>query len=126
VTQFETVIKWIETFDADHKPDLWLSLINEEYRELQEAIAEGDEIAIADAMADLQWVMHGYSYSLRHDADAIFAEVERSNNSKLGLDGLPIRREDGKIMKGPNYSAPQLEPFVIAARASRARDGRLV
>lgn len=124
MTNFDTVVRWIKAFEADHKPDLWLKLIREEYQELEDAITDGDEIAIADAIADLEWVMHGYSYSLRHDADAIFQEVKRSNFSKMGEDGHPIKRGDGKIMKGPNYSPPALESFIEVAVATRARDER--
>ena len=42
----------------------------------------------------------------------VFDEVHRSNMSKLGSDGKPIYREDGKVLKGPNFSPPNLEKFL--------------
>ena len=53
-----------------------------------------------------------YSYTKDMNFEGAFREVHRSNMSKLGTDGRPVRRLDGKILKGPNYSKPRLEPFV--------------
>jgi predicted HAD superfamily Cof-like phosphohydrolase len=100
---------------------LRVSLIDEENRELAEALARGDAVEALDALCDLQYVLDGAFLALGfHRAkDAAFAEVHSSNMSKLGADGKPVVREDGKILKGPNYRRPQLQPF-IAASASPA------
>jgi predicted HAD superfamily Cof-like phosphohydrolase len=47
-------------------------------------------------------------HGLQDKIEEVFAEIQRSNMSKLGADGKPIYREDGKVMKGPNYSPPDL------------------
>ena len=74
-----------------------------------------DLVEAADALADLDYVVQGSNLVFGLPAEALAAEVHRSNMSKLGTDGLPIRREDGKIMKGPNYSPPDLAPIIVAA-----------
>jgi len=74
-----------------------------------------DLVEAADALADLDYVVQGSNLVFGLPAEALAAEVHRSNMSKLGADGLPIRREDGKIMKGPNYSPPDLAPIIAAA-----------
>lgn len=89
-------------------------LIQEELRELAVAMVEQDEVATLDALIDLQYVLDGAFLQLGFASvkDAAFAEVHRSNMSKLGADGKPIRRADGKVLKGPNYTPPNLEQFV--------------
>jgi predicted HAD superfamily Cof-like phosphohydrolase len=52
------------------------------------------------------------TYAQKYNFEGAFKEVHRSNMSKLGLDGKPVKRLDGKILKGPSYSAPNLIPFV--------------
>ena len=92
---------------------LRISLIAEEFGEYQDALAAGDLVKIADALADLSYVVVGSAVA--HGLtrfDEIFAEVHRSNMSKLGEDGQPIRRDDGKVLKGPNWTPPQLEPLL--------------
>lgn len=87
------------------------SLIEEELGELMTAMAAWDEVGTFDALCDLQYVLDGAFLSLGYYRmkDDGMAEVHRSNMSKLGEDGKPIRRDDGKIMKGPNFSKPDLE-----------------
>jgi predicted HAD superfamily Cof-like phosphohydrolase len=90
---------------------LRIELLREELAELKEALDEGDEVGVLDALTDLQYVLDGAYLSLGYHAlkNAAFAEVQRSNMSKLGRDGKPIvRPEDGKILKGPDYSPPDL------------------
>jgi predicted HAD superfamily Cof-like phosphohydrolase len=90
-------------------------LLQEELDELKEALADGDAVETLDALTDLQYVLDGAFLSLgMHGVkDAAFAEVHRSNMSKLGEDGKPILREsDGKVLKGPNYFKPDLHKFV--------------
>ncbi|MGB4058309.1 MAG: nucleoside triphosphate pyrophosphohydrolase family protein [Alphaproteobacteria bacterium] len=104
---------------ADPKTnDLRINLIAEELEELQEALKNGDIVETLDALIDLQYVLDGafLSFGLHDVKEAAFAEVHRSNMSKLGEDGKPIRREsDGKVLKGPNYFVPNMARFIKAA-----------
>lgn len=90
--------------------ELRTELLDEELNELCAAIAMKDAVGVLDALTDLQYVLDGayLSLGLHRWKDAALAEVHRSNMSKLGADGKPIRREDGKILKGPNYTPPDL------------------
>jgi len=63
---------------------------------------------VAKELADLLYVVYGTAASLGIDIDEVFAEVHRSNMSKVGPDGVPLYREDGKVLKGPNYTPPNL------------------
>ena len=95
---------------------LRINLLAEELEELKEALAAGDVVEVLDALTDLQYVLDGayLSFGLHDVKTAAFDEVHRSNMSKLGEDGKPIRRpEDGKVMKGPNYFKPDISQFVM-------------
>jgi predicted HAD superfamily Cof-like phosphohydrolase len=101
--------------------DLRINLLAEELDELKEALAASDIIEVLDALTDLQYVLDGayLSFGLHHVKDAAFEEVQRSNMSKLGEDGKPIRREsDGKILKGPNFFEPDLSQFIKDKKAA--------
>ena len=63
-------------------------------------------------LADLRYVTEGCAVSLGLPIDAAYAEVHRSNMSKLGPDGRPIYREDGKVLKGPGYTEADMTPFI--------------
>ena len=92
--------------------DLREALIREELEEYLVAARSGDIVETADALADLAYVVIGSAVA--HGLgrfDEIFAEVHRSNMSKLGADGKPIYREDGKVLKGPNFTPPSLAQF---------------
>lgn len=94
---------------------LRINLLQEELDELKEALANDDPQETLDALIDLQYVLDGafLSFGMQAMKDIAFDEVHRSNMSKLGADGKPIRRpEDGKVMKGPNYFAPDLSKFI--------------
>ncbi len=94
---------------------LRINLLQEELDELKEALANNDPQETLDALIDLQYVLDGafLSFGLQAVKDLAFDEVHRSNMSKLGADGKPIRRpEDGKVMKGPNYFKPDLGQFI--------------
>jgi predicted HAD superfamily Cof-like phosphohydrolase len=118
MTNFTEVGKFMQTFGQEVQTSpkipkyatqmLRLSLILEEYTELEDAIAEGHMEGIADALTDILYVTYGAGHAFGIDLDKCFEEVQRSNMSKLGADGKPIYRDDGKIMKGPNYSEPDL------------------
>lgn len=87
---------------------LRLSLLEEEVKEYADALGEKDIVEIADALADIVYVAYGAALTHGIDLDAILAEVHRSNMSKLAEDGSVVRRGDGKVLKGPNYSPPDI------------------
>lgn len=94
---------------------LRVNLLAEEVEELQEALAAGDIVEVLDALTDIQYVLDGayLSFGLHDVKMEAFEEVQRSNMSKLGEDGMPIvREEDGKILKGPNYFKPDIAQFI--------------
>ena len=96
---------------------LRIKLIEEEVGELIEELwnyAQTGEISpnLLKERADVQYVLDGLDVSIGYDAVEATALVHESNMSKLGEDGLPVYREDGKVMKGPNYQKPNLTPLV--------------
>jgi len=96
----------------DHETvKLRLDLIEEEYHELVEATLTSDLTGVADALGDLLYVVYGAGHAFGINLGLIFNEIHLSNMSKLGEDGKPIYREDGKVMKGENYFEPDLERF---------------
>ncbi|MEM6810987.1 MAG: nucleoside triphosphate pyrophosphohydrolase family protein [Pseudomonadota bacterium] len=124
-TTIEMVQEFHETYDlpvenhqtcSDEKTKtLRINLLAEELDELKEALENDDMQETLDALIDLQYVLDGafLSFGLQDVKNAAFEEVHRSNMSKLGEDGKPIRREsDGKVMKGPNYFKPDLAQFI--------------
>lgn len=95
---------------------LRVTLLQEELDELREALAAGDTVEVLDALTDLQYILDGTYLSLGFHAlkRAAFDEVHRSNMSKLGADGKPIYREsDRKVLKGPNYTPPDLRAILV-------------
>lgn len=89
-------------------------LLMEELWEYAEAVDKGDQTEAADALVDIAYVLFGAvnEMGMHNIFEDMFDEVHRSNMSKAGADGKPIYREDGKILKGPNYSKPNLEKFL--------------
>ena len=122
MSNFDDVKKFMEVFGQMVKtkpqfPDnktmrLRFDLIQEELNELEEAMKTKNLKEIADALTDILYVTYGAGYAYGIDLDKCFKEVQRANMSKLGEDGKPIYNEKGKVMKGPNYSAPNLKTFV--------------
>ena len=128
VAEFHTVfghpLRTVPTTGTRAERELRYELIREELDELWEATGldrpgcgdddccygpvEPDLIGMADALADLVYVIYGAAHVFGIDLDACVREVHRSNMSKLGEDGAPIYREDGKVLKGPGYTAPDL------------------
>lgn len=94
-------------FDVPER-EMRMGLIREEVEELEEAYANGDLVEMADAWADLVYVVYGAAMTHGVDLDDVLSEVQRSNMSKLGADGKPIYREDGKVMKGPAFTEPDI------------------
>ena len=105
-------IKTKSSFPSEKIIQLRYDLIKEELDELSLAIKEKDIIEVADALTDLLYVVYGAGHSFGIDLDKCFAEVQRSNMSKLDNDGKPIYNENGKVMKGSNYSKPNLKQFL--------------
>ena len=92
------------------------SLIAEELSEFLEACTRDDLVGVADALGDLAYVVYGAAVTYGIDLDTVVAEIHRSNMTKLGGDGKPLRREDGKILKGPSYESPHLKPILEAQK----------
>jgi NTP pyrophosphatase (non-canonical NTP hydrolase) len=91
------------------------NLIEEEYREFLQAIDEYDSLETVETaahtlkeLADLVFVCYQFAAAKGWNLDLALTRVFESNMSKLDIDGLPIRRKDGKILKGPRYFEPQL------------------
>jgi len=99
-------------FPDDKTCKLRINLITEELQEFEDAVRNEDIIAVADALTDLLYVVYGSGHAFGIDLDRCFREVHRSTMWKLGRDGKPIRREDGKVMKGPNFTPPDLS-FIL-------------
>jgi len=87
-------------------------LIVEEFKEFMYAATEEGYEAELKELADLVYVCFQYSENMEWDLEEALDRVHKSNLSKLGLDGNPIRRRDGKIQKGPNYLPPNLKDLV--------------
>lgn len=94
----------------DELAELRRRLIEEEAHELAMGHSDADIIEIADGVIDCMYILIGtaHTYGFADKLTALFDEVHRSNMSKLGEDGKPILREDGKVLKGPNFTKPQL------------------
>ena len=98
----------VSDFSDTKMVELMVELVTEEGEELREAFIDSNETAMVDAFGDLIVVAVGALYRLGYDPTAVLNEIYRSNMSKLGADGKPIYREDGKLLKGPNFSPPDL------------------
>lgn len=93
---------------SDGQAELRQSLIEEEVSELRAAATDADIVGIADALADIVYVAYGTALVYGIDLDGVLDEVHASNMTKLGADGRPVRRADGKILKGPDYRPPDI------------------
>ena len=109
---FGQEVKEKAEFPSNKITTLRYDLISEELAELKEAIDKKDIKEVADALTDILYVTYGAGHAFGIDLDKCFDEVQRSNMSKLGVDGKPIYNEKGKVMKGPNYFEPDLNKFV--------------
>lgn len=129
MTNFEKVQEFHEKFEVSMPSDprwpdaetikLRIKLIQEEVKEWEveatkalDAINSGHDLpeimtgSLVDAakeLADILYVVYGAGEAFGVDMDKVFAAVHEANLTKLGEDGKPVRREDGKVMKGPNY-----------------------
>ncbi|MEU8773273.1 MazG nucleotide pyrophosphohydrolase domain-containing protein [Streptomyces sp. NPDC048606] len=89
-------------------------LLQEEVTELAEATESGRLVDIAHELADVVYTAYGTAAVHGIDLDAVLAEVHRANMSKLGPDGRPARREDGKVLKGESYEPPRVADVLRA------------
>ncbi len=89
-----------------------LDLIAEEYKEFVEAFNSKDYKEELKELADLVYVCFQFAENMEWDLEEALDRVHKSNMSKLGLDGKPIYRVDGKVLKGPNYQPPTLTDLV--------------
>ena len=119
VTEFHNAFR----LSVEHKPksdissqitELRYNLMKEENEEYFQAVKSNDLIEIGDALGDMLYILCGtiISHGFQDKIEAIFDEIQRSNMSKLGADGKPIYREDGKVLKGPNYFKPDIEKIL--------------
>jgi len=123
------VREWHEAFDVPvenaptipkHRAQMRLDILEEEVAELRAAVEAGDLVEALDALCDIQYVLDGTFlefglHQLKHDA---MAEVHSSNMSKLGADGRPVLRDDGKVLKGPGFRQPDLARLLEAKATS--------
>ena len=115
VKAFHTAFKlgYKETPQANlgiEKNLLRYKLMREENEEYLEAANNNDLVEVADALGDLLYILCGtiIEHGLQYKIEEVFEEIQRSNMSKLGENGEPIYREDGKVLKGPNYFKPDI------------------
>jgi predicted HAD superfamily Cof-like phosphohydrolase len=89
-------------------------LMSEENEEYIEAVKSNDLVEVADALGDMMYILCGtiLTHGMQDIIETVFNEIQQSNMSKLGVDGNPIYRNDGKVMKGPNYKRPNLKQFL--------------
>ncbi|OBX24564.1 putative HAD superfamily Cof-like phosphohydrolase [Gelidibacter algens] len=106
-----------ETPKADlgmEKNLLRYKLMREENEEYLEAANANDLVEVADALGDMLYILCGtiIEHGLQHKIEAVFDEIQKSNMSKLGEDGEPIYRDDGKVLKGPKYFVPNIQDIL--------------
>ena len=105
--------KWPQPL-SEYEFNLRHSLMREENDEYLEACFKNSLVEIADALGDQLYILCGtiLKHGMQHIIEDVFNEIQASNMSKLGDDGKPVLREDGKILKGSQYFRPNLEPIV--------------
>ncbi|ARN76907.1 hypothetical protein BST97_02215 [Nonlabens spongiae] len=98
----------------DERKKLRFELMKEENEEYFEAAMNNDTIEVADALGDMMYILCGtiIEHGMQGIIEEVFDEIQRSNMSKLGVDGQPIYREDGKVLKGPNYFKPDFSKIL--------------
>ena len=109
---FGQEVKKKPSFSTDKINKLRIDLIKEELEELTTAMKNKDLLEVADALTDILYVTYGAGHAFGINLDKCFEEVHRSNMSKLSEEGKPIYNEFGKVMKGPNYSPPDLKKII--------------
>jgi predicted HAD superfamily Cof-like phosphohydrolase len=99
---------------GQEKNKLRFDLMKEENEEYFDAANDNDLVEVADALGDMLYILCGtiIEHGLQHKIEEVFDEIQRSNMSKLDHSGNPIYREDGKVMKGPNYFKPDFSKIL--------------
>ena len=110
-------IKYSKNQEADLDEftiELRYRLMQEENDEYLEAARKKDLVEIADALGDKLYILCGtiLAHGLQDKIVEVFNEIQRSNMSKLSAGGKPVIREDGKILKGPNYFKPNIKSIL--------------
>ena len=103
------------TIDLSEKDiELRYNLMNEENSEYLEAAKNGDIVEVADALGDQLYILCGtiLKHGLQHKIAEVFTEIQRSNMSKLDINGKPIYREDGKVLKSSLYFRPNIKAIL--------------
>jgi len=103
------------TIDLSEKDiELRYNLMNEENSEYLEAAKNGDIVEVADALGDQLYILCGtiLKHGLQHKIVEVFTEIQRSNMSKLDINGNPIYREDGKVLKSSLYFRPNIKAIL--------------
>ena len=121
----EQVKEFAETFNIEYSDDMNINidestidlrfrLMQEENLEYLEAAKNKDIVEVADALGDILYILCGtiLTHGLQHKIVEVFNEIQRSNMSKLDINGKPLFREDGKILKGPNYFQPNIKEIL--------------
>lgn len=98
--------------DFGKQSELYVDLIVEEFKELMFAYGNRDMVEIADACADLKWVIEGLEHTLNIPQQKVWDEVARSNLSKISPTGKVIKREDGKVLKPEGWSPPNIKAII--------------
>lgn len=95
---------------------LRVALLEEEVSEFVTASEKGDLVGIADALADIVYVIYGTALTYGINLDSVLREVHRSNMSKLDSDGNPLIRDDGKVLKSERYFPPDIASVLSPGR----------
>lgn len=98
-----------EMFELFYEMNIYLDMNLDVKKDPNLLKKDVDLTKVAKELADLLYVVYGTAAAYGIPIDNVFREVHRSNMSKLGEDGKPIYREDGKVLKGPNYSPANIE-----------------
>jgi len=85
-------------------------LMHEENEEYLQAVKDNNLEEVADALGDMLYILCGtiLDHGMQYKIEEVFDEIHRSNMSKLDKNGQPLYREDGKVIKGPNYFKPNI------------------
>lgn len=99
---------------GDSKNKLRFDLMREENEEYFQAAQTNDLVEVADALGDMLYILCGtiIEHGMQNKIEEVFEEIQRSNMSKLDINGQPIFREDGKVLKGPNYFKPNIKEIL--------------
>ena len=98
--------------DFGPQAELYVDLIIEEFKELVKAYGDRDLVEIADACADLKWVIEGLEHTLNIPQQKVWDEVARSNLAKIDKDGKVHKRSDGKVLKPEGWTPPNIKDII--------------